>query len=253
MRTLLLIAAGLLLAHSPPGPAAEPVVTVFAAASMADVLEDVGSAFTASTGVPVRFSFAGSSALARQIESGAPAEVFISADQDWMDYLAARNLIQTASRRDVATNALVLIAPAGSPVRLRIAPGFDLAGALGRNGRIATGDPQTVPAGRYAKAALLHLRVWEVVAPRVIPADNVRSALNFVALGEAPLGIVYATDARGQTRVRVVDTFPAGSHEPIRYPAAATRLAGANALSFVRFLGEPRAREIFTRFGFGTP
>lgn len=248
-----LLTGVLLLFASQVAPGAERVVTVFAAASLTDVLEEVGRAYTASTRVPVRFSFAASSALARQIESGAPAEVFVSADQDWMDHLATRHLIQRATRVDVVTNALVLVAPADSPVQLRIAPGFALAAALGRNGRIATGDPVTVPAGRYAKAALSKLGVWKSVEKRLIPADNVRSALNFVALGEAPLGIVYATDARGNARVRVVDSFPDSSHEPIRYPAAATAKAGADAVAFVQFLRSDRAQAIFTRSGFGTP
>src|SRR5690606_14339808 len=147
-----------------------------------------------------------------QIESGAPAGVFISADQEWMDYLAARDLIDRSSRTDVVTNSLVLIAPADSSLQVVIQPGFALAAALGRNGRLATGDPDTVPAGRYAKAALTSLGVWDGIARRVIAADNVRTALNFVALGEAPAGIVYATDARGNDKVRVVGTFPAGTH-----------------------------------------
>lgn len=253
MRIARLFAAILLMGHAAPGRPAEQVVTVFAAASLTDVLEEVGGAFLSRTGIPVRFSFAASSALARQIESGAPAEVFVSADQDWMDYLAARNHIRPATRADVVTNSLVLIAPVDSRLQLRIAPGMDLAAALGRNGRIATGDTATVPAGRYAKAALSHLGIWKSVEHRMIPADNVRSALNFVALGEAPLGIVYATDALGHDRVRVIDTFPAGSHAPITYPAAATSRASADALSFLQFLRGAAAREIFTRYGFGIP
>ncbi len=244
---------GLLLSLTAVGHGAERVVTVFAAASLTEVLEDVGKAYTASTQTPVRFSFAASSALARQIESGAPADVFVSADQEWMNYLATRNLIQPATRADVVTNSLVLVAPADSRLQLRIAPGFALAGALGANGRLATGDPASVPVGKYAKAALTQLGVWNGIESRVIPADNVRSALNFVALGEAPLGIVYATDARGNARVRVVDTFPASSHEPITYPAAATTRAGADAIVFVQFLRGPQARAIFDRAGFGKP
>lgn len=233
--------------------AAERVATVFAAASLTDVMEEIGSAYTATTQTPVRFSFAASSTLARQIESGAPAGVFISADQEWMDYLAARGLIDTASRADVVTNALVLVAPADSSLQLQIRPGFALAAALGRNGRLATGDPDTVPAGRYARAALTALGVWDGIARRVIAADNVRTALNFVALGEAPVGIVYATDARGNDKVRVVDTFPEGTHEPISYPAAAVKNGGEDAAGFVAFLRGAEAEAIFRKYGFGIP
>jgi molybdate transport system substrate-binding protein len=248
-----LFAGLLLLLVATAGHAAERIVTVFAAASLTDVLEQVGKAYTASTQVPVRFSFAASSALARQLESGAPADAFVSADQDWMNYLAERKLIQSGTRADIVSNALVLVAPADSRLTLKIAPGFPLAKALGEKGRIATGDPASVPAGKYAKAALTSLGVWGTVESRVIPAENVRSALNFVALGEAPLGIVYATDARGNAKIRVVDTFPASSHEAIRYPAAATVRGGTNAIAFVKFLQGAEARAIFDRFGFGKP
>jgi molybdate transport system substrate-binding protein len=253
MKKSAFLAAVLSLLAGAAAPAAQDELTVFAAASLTDVLELAGSAFTASTRVPVRFSFASSAALARQIESGAPADVFVSADQDWMDYLAARKLIDPATRGDIVTNSLVLIAPADSRLALQIAPRFALAQALGRNGRLATGDPETVPAGKYAKAALQSLGVWDSVAARVIAADNVRTALNFVALGEAPLGIVYATDARGNDKVRVLDTFPAGTHEPITYPAAATARGGAQAAAFVRFLHGEEGRAIFRRYGFQLP
>jgi molybdate transport system substrate-binding protein len=231
----------------------ERTVTVFAAASLTDVLEAVGAAYTSQTGIPVRFSFAASSALARQIESGAPAGVFVSADEAWMDYLSARGLLRADTRTDIATNSLVLVAPAGSKVQLHVAPRFALAGALGAKGRIATGDPASVPAGKYAKQALLSLGVWDSVSDRIVPAENVRSALNFVSLGETPLGIVYATDARGNAKVRVVDTFPAESHDPITYPAAATTRGSAAAIGFVRFLQGTAAGAIFARYGFGAP
>ncbi len=241
---LLLLAAG-------AGQAAERIVTVFAAASLTDVLEQVGKAYTAANQVPVRFSYAASSALARQIESGAPADVFLSADQEWMNFLEAKNLIRPDTRRDIVSNSLVLVAPADSKLILRIAPGFRLAAALGRNGRLATGDPASVPVGKYARAALTRLGVWEAVQDRIIPADNARTALNFVTLGEAPLGIVYATDARGNDKVRVIDTFPAATHDPISYPAAATSNASADAIGFVRFLSSDTAQLIFERAGFG--
>jgi molybdate transport system substrate-binding protein len=245
--------AGLLLtALAAAGHAAERVLTVFAAASLTDALQEVGRAYTAASGVQVRFSFAASSTLARQIEAGAPAQVFFSADQEWMDYLATRGLIQAASRADIVTNSLVLVAPADSKLAVSIGPGFALAAALGRDGRLAMGDPETVPVGRYGKAALTRLGVWDSVSARVIAADNVRTALNFVARGEAPLGIVYATDARSSTRVRVVDTFPAGSHEPITYPAAATSQSGGEGVAFVRFLQGGEAVAIFSKYGFAT-
>ena len=168
-----------------------PAITVFAAASMTNVLEDVAAAFTRATGTKVTLSFAASSALARQIEAGAQVDVFVSADEAWMDYLAARRLIEAASRRDIARNTLVLIAPADSRVQLAIAPGFDLRAAL-RAGRLAIADPATVPAGRYAQAALAHLGAWASVADRLANADNVRAALAFVARGDG-----YALVSRG--------------------------------------------------------
>ena len=233
--------------------AAEPALTVFAAASLTDVLQQAGVAYTASSGQAVRFSFAASSALARQIESGAPADVFVSADQDWMDYLQTRQLIQAATRADVVTNTLVLVAAADSKLSLTIAPGFALAAALGPKGRLSIGDPASVPAGKYAQAALTQLRVWPGVAGRIVAADNVRTALNFVARGEAPLGVVYGTDALAEPKVRVVAVFPAGSHAPIRYPAALTRNASTNAAGFLRFLQSDRARAIFAKAGFAKP
>lgn len=253
MHTLRLLITMLLLSCTAAGHAAERVVTVFAAASMSDALEEVGRAWTAAAGVPLRFSFASTATLARQIESGAPAGVFVSADQEWMDYLAGRNLIQPATRTDVVTNTLVLVAPADSRVQLQIAPRFAVAQTLGRNGRLAIADPASVPAGRYAQAALTALGVWDDLTRRIVAADNVRTALNFVALGEAPLGIVYGSDAHAHAKVRVIDTFPADTHPPIRYPAAATRRASAEAVAFVRFLGGEEAQRIFRRHGFGIP
>jgi molybdate transport system substrate-binding protein len=232
------------------GHAAERTLTVFAAASLTDVLQEIGHAYTAQTHQPVRFSFAASSVLAKQIESGAPADVFVSADEEWMDYLAARKLIQAATRRDIVTNALVLVAPVDSKLQLRIAPGFPLGAALGGKGRLATGDPASVPVGRYAKAALIRLGVWRDVEDRLVPADNVRTALNFVARGEAPLGIVYATDARADRQVRVIDTFPAHTHDRIAYPAAATARSQPQAAAFATFLGSDAARALFDKAGF---
>jgi len=247
------MAALLLALCATASQAAERVLTVFAAASLTNVLQEAGDAYTAETKLPVRFSFAASSALARQIESGAPADVFVSADQDWMNYLQARNLLAPATRANIVANTLVLVAPADSNIALRIAPGFALAAALGADGRLATGDPASVPVGKYAQAALTKLGIWPSVEKRVVAADNVRTALNFVARGEAPLGIVYASDAKTEPKVRVVDTFPASTHEPITYPAAATSTAGPGAAAFLKFLRGPTARALFDRAGFGRP
>lgn len=230
------------------GPAPEPLL-VFAAASLTDALGEVDRAFTTRTHIEVRASFAASSVLAKQIEAGAPADVFFSADLGWLDYLKKRGLLEAGSRRDVLGNALVLIAPADSPVHLRIAPRFDLAGTLG-GGRLATGDPDSVPAGQYARAALTQLGVWDSVAARLVRAENVRAALEYVARGEAALGIVYRTDAQAEKRVRVVDTFPADTHPPIIYPAVVTSGARAQAPRFVDFLASEEARRIFARYGF---
>jgi molybdate transport system substrate-binding protein len=224
-------------------------VLVFAAASLTDVLQEIGAAYTEQTGKSLRFSFAASSTLARQIEVGANAEVFVSADVQWMDYLHTRGLIDASSRRDVAGNRLVLIAPSSSKAALRIGPNFPLANAL-NGGRLAIGDPDIVPAGRYARTALTALGVWNDVARRLVYAENVRTALVYVARGETPLGIVYATDARVEDRVRIVDTFPSETHPQILYPAATMVNARASARAFVEFLGENRAQEVFRRHGF---
>ena len=235
-----------LAARTAPKP--EPV-TVFAAASLTEVLQELGPAFTKATGVPVRYSFAASSVLARQIESGAAADVFFPADEEWMDYLARRDLIDPATRQGVIGNRLALVAPADSDVSLRIEPHFPLLAAL-RGGRLATGDPDSVPVGRYARAALTSLGVWNEVAGRLVSADNVRGALAFVARGETPLGIVYETDALIDRKVRVVGLFPESSHTPIVYPVALTKGARPGAARFVEFLRGHDARATFQRYGF---
>jgi molybdate transport system substrate-binding protein len=229
--------------------AGKPSITVFAAASLTNVLQELGDGFTKATSIPVRFSFAASSALARQIENGAPADVFLSADLEWMDYLQMRNLIQPGTRHDVLGNRLVLIAPAGSKIKLKIEPRFPLAAALG-TGRLATGDPESVPVGRYAREALTALGVWNDVADRMVRADSVRSALAFVDRAEAPLGIVYETDALIDKRVRVVDVFPANSHKPIVYPIALTSAAKTDAARFVEYIRGPAGVVAFKAYGF---
>jgi molybdate transport system substrate-binding protein len=230
----------------------EPLV-VFAAASLTDVLQQVGPLYTKHSNVPVKFSFAASSALAKQIESGAQVDVFLSADQDWMNYLQERRLIDAGTRTDLLGNRLVLIAPKDSNVSLKLERGAKLLAALGRDDRLATGDPDSVPVGKYAKAALTNLELWSAIEPRLVRADNVRVALMYVARGEAPLGIVYATDATVEPQVRIVDVFPESSHAPISYPVAATSRASKDAAAFLTFLRSDAARAIFTRNGFSIP
>ncbi|MFO1425457.1 MAG: molybdate ABC transporter substrate-binding protein [Steroidobacteraceae bacterium] len=216
-----------------PRSAAPPAVplTVFAAASLTNVLQAVGAAYTRASGQAVTFSFAGTQVLARQLEAGARADLFISADGEWMDYAEARGLLEPGTRSDLLGNRLVLIAPAGSSARLGFGTGFPaaLVAALGPSGRLSLADPDAVPAGRYARAALVRLGAWSLVEARLARSDNVRTALTFVARGEAPLGIVYATDARAEARVRIVGEFPAGSYPPIRYPVAALRVRTGRA------------------------
>jgi molybdate transport system substrate-binding protein len=224
-------------------------ITVFAAASLTNALQDLGDAFTKETSIAVKFSFAASSALARQIENGAPADVFFSADLEWMDYLQTRNLIQQRSRHDLLGNRLVLIAPVDSKIELKIGPNFPLAAAL-RKGRLATGDPDSVPVGRYAQSALTTLGVWKDTQDRLVRADSVRSALAFVDRGEAPLGIVYETDARVDKNVRVVGIFPDDSHPPIVYPIALTTAAKPNAAKFVAYVRGPAGDVAFKAYGF---
>jgi molybdate transport system substrate-binding protein len=227
----------------------DKAITVFAAASLTNVLQDLGDGFTKDTSIPVRFSFAASSALARQIENGSRADLFFSADLEWMDYLQARKLIQPATRHDVLGNQLVLIAPVDSKIKLKIAPHFALAEAIG-SGRLATGDPDSVPVGRYAHEALSNLGVWDQVAARLVRADSVRSALAFVDRGEAVLGIVYATDASVDKNVRVLDVFPADSHTPIIYPAALTMTATPAAAKFLAYIRGPAGNLAFQHYGF---
>lgn len=243
----------LALALLPAAGQAEPL-RVFAAASLKPALEQVLAATDGPATGTVTASYAASSQLARQIEAGAPAAVFISADQDWMDYLAERGQVVAGSRVDLLGNALVLVAPRSSTLRLAIAPGFDLVGALGEDGRLALAQPGSVPAGRYAKAALRSLGAWEAVEPRIVATDNVRAALNFVARGEVPLGVVYRSDTVSEPSVRVVGEFPAGTHAPIVYPAAV--IAGHDtpaARRLLEHLRAPAQQAIFREHGFDAP
>ena len=230
--------------------AAAADVTVFAAASLKNALDDVSAAWKAETGKAATISYAASSALAKQIEAGAPADVFISADVPWMDYLAEHGLVKKGTVVELLGNRLVLVAPADSDAELAIGKGFDLLGALG-DGRLAMGQVDSVPAGKYGKAALTSLGVWDEVEGHVAQAENVRAALALVATGEAPFGIVYATDANSEPSVKVVGVFPEDSHAPIVYPAAVTAEAtSADADAFLAFLHGATAAALFEKQGF---
>jgi molybdate transport system substrate-binding protein len=233
-------------------------ITVFAAASLKESLDDAAKSFEQLTGDKVVISYAASSALAKQIENGAPAEIFFSADTDWMDYLIEKKQIRSESRVDLLGNRIVLISPAtptaaAAPMNtapLVIAANFPLAQALGNN-RLSIADPKAVPAGKYAKAALESLGVWASVEQKLAPAENVRAALAFVARGETPFGVVYKTDALAEKRVRIVDTFPPFSHVPIVYPVALTNLGKSEpAIAFLNFLKAPQTRVIWEKYGF---
>ena len=245
--------AVLLGAACSPAAAQDKTITVFAAASLKEALDEQVSAWSARSGHRVRVSYAGSNALARQIESGAPAHLFISADAEWMDYLAQKKLIVAASRRDLVKNDLVLVAPTASAKPMAIASGFSLVAALA-GGRLAVANPDVVPAGKYAKAALTKLGVWISVEGQLARAENVRAALAFVARAEAPLGIVYRTDAMAEPRVSIVGTFPPDSHPMIVYPAA--MVAGqetAAARALLDALVTADAKIVWQRFGFAVP
>ncbi len=249
LRRAVLTAPFLLAAQ--PALAQEPV-TVFAAASLTDAMRALGQEWQARGNPAPRFSFAASSALARQIEQGVPADLFMSADEPWMDYVQQRNLVVNATRVSPLGNALVLVAPANAARPVPLARGTDLAALLGPNGRIATGDPAHVPVGRYAQAALEWMGQWGALSPRLARADNVRAALLLVERGEAPFGIVYATDATASPGVRVVGAFPAESHPPVTYPFALLRRAEGNAQAraLLAFLAGPEAQPTWQRFGF---
>jgi molybdate transport system substrate-binding protein len=244
-------AALLALLLAPLAPRAE-TVTVFAAASLRDAVEALARPFEAATGHRVVASYAASNALARQLEAGAPAQVFISADREWADYVESRGLALAGARRTLAGNELVLVAPKASRVELSVAPGLDLAGHLGK-GRLALANPEAVPAGRYAKAALQSLGAWDAVKGRLAPAESVRAALAFVSRGEAPLGIVYRTDAIADPSVRVVGVFPPASHPRIVYPLLVLKNATPAGRSFAQHLAGDAARATWIGLGFTAP
>ncbi|MFB6447981.1 molybdate ABC transporter substrate-binding protein [Bradyrhizobium tunisiense] len=247
-----LVAAFVVLASASLSPAAaqDRSITVFAAASMKNALDEINAAYTARTGVKFSVSYAASSVLARQIEQGAPADVFVSADTDWMDYAIAKKTINAPSRVNLLGNSIVLIAPKASGIdNVTIAQGFDLAKLAG-DGRIATGDVKSVPVGKYAKAALEKLGAWQATEAKFAMAESVRAALTLVARGEANLGIVYATDAKVEPGVKIVGTFPADSHPPIVYPVAATTTAKDGTSDYLAFLRSSAAKTILEKYGF---
>jgi molybdate transport system substrate-binding protein len=246
----IVIAATSLMVFGPSQPVRAADVVVFAAASLKNALDDATHAFEKQGGAPAKISYAASSQLAKQIESAAPADIFISADLAWMDYLQKRNLILPASRRNLLGNQLVLVAPEGSGIKVDIKPGSDLVGLL-HGGRLAMADPDSVPAGKYGKAALEKLGIWQQVMPHVAGAENVRAALLYVDRKETSLGIVYATDAAADPNVEIAGVFPEDTHPPIIYPIALT--AGSknpDATKFLAFLESPAARPAFQKQGF---
>jgi molybdate transport system substrate-binding protein len=244
------LAATILLGIFATPAVAQDTLTVFAAASLKNALDDVDAEFAKSAGIKITASYAASSALAKQIEQGAPADVFASADVDWMDYAQQKKLVKDDTRINLLGNRLVLIAPKTSRLAdVAIGPAFDLA-ALAGDGHIVTGDVRAVPVGRYAKAALEKLGAWPKAAPKMAMTENVRAALALVARGEAPLGIVYETDAKVEPGVKIVGTFPADSHPQIVYPFAATVTAKPQAVGYLSFVRSAAARSVFERYGF---
>ena len=239
------------LAGAPQPLIAQEQITVFAAASLKNALDDTNAAFTKATGVKVTVSYAASSALAKQIEQGAPADIFISADLQWMDYVGERKLIKPDTRVNLLGNKLVLIAPADSKIaNVTIGQGFDIAKLAG-SGRIAVADVNAVPAGRYAKAALEKLGAWAAAEPKLAQAENVRATLAFVARDETPIGIVYETDAKVEPKVKVIGAFPDNSYPPVTYPVAATATTTKQSVSqYLQFLRSPAAKAIFEKYGF---
>jgi molybdate transport system substrate-binding protein len=250
MRFLSYLALLAVLVTAQPATAQDTTLTVFAAASMRNALDDFNAQFTKATGIKVTASYAATSALAKQLESGAPADVFISADLKWMDYAIEHKLVNAATRVNLLGNELVMIAAKDSKIdKVAIAKGFDIVKLAGDR-RIAVADVKAVPAGRYAKAALESLDVFTAAEPKLAQAENVRAALAYVSRGETPIGIVYATDAKADPGVKVVGVFPEDSHPPVTYPVAATANAKANAAKYLHMLRTPAARTTFEKYGF---
>ena len=245
------IAVGVVLGMGVAQPKAADI-TVFAAASTTNALTEITKIYEAGGSGKVALSFASSSTLAKQIENGAPADVFLSANAEWMDYLEGKKLLEAGSRLDLLGNRIVFIVPSSSGVQtIILSPQLDLAAMLGKDGLLSVGDPAHVPVGTYAKAALERLNLWPQVANRIAPAKDVRAGLALVERAESPLGIVYGSDAVISDKVRVVGTFPKDSHPNIDYPVAAVKTANSSAaLTFIKFLSTPQAKEIWAKYGF---
>ncbi len=255
LKSLALICALAVSGLAKAAPAEPSSISVFAAASLQNALSDIAKVYTAQTGIAVRLTFGGSPAIARQIEQGAPADIMISADIEWMDYVQSRNLVDPASRTNLISNRLVLVAPIAAPVTLALAPPASANKALAQTlgpGRLAMADPDTVPAGRYGKAGLITLGLWDGVKAKIAPSDSVRSALAFVARGEAPLGLVYASDAVAEPKVKIVGVLPRTSHPLIVYPGAVVQSTKApdQAKAFLAWLKGRRAQTILLKAGF---
>lgn len=252
LKVTALAAALFLVLAMPQAKAAGSDITVFAAASATNALTEIVKLYEAAGGGKVALSFASSSTLAKQIENGAPADVFLSANAEWMEYLDKKHLLEPGTRADLLGNRIVCIVPVSSSVKsLTLSPQLDLAALLGKDGMLSVGDPAHVPVGTYAKAALQHLQLWAQVENRIAPAKDVRAGLALVERGESPLGIVYASDAGISDKVRIVGAFPVDSHPTVDYPIAAVK--GINtraALAFIKFLSEPQARAVWAKFGF---
>jgi len=244
------LAAALWLGSMPQAQAQSGDLVVFAAASLKNALDAINSRWQQQTGKKATISYGASSALAKQLEQAAPAQVFISADLDWMDYVANKNLIKPETRANLLGNRIVLIAPKDKAEPVDIKPGFDLARILGNDGRLAMANVDAVPAGKYGRAALEKLGVWASVANRIAQAENVRAALLLVSRGETPAGIVYQTDAAADPNVKIIGTFPETSHPPIIYPVALTTSATPDALAFLNYLRSNEAKPLFEAQGF---
>lgn len=250
LQTLLVIT----LCSSPLAARAQ-TLTIMAAASMTDAMTEAAQAYQAKTGTHIRLSFASSSVLARQLAAGAPADLYISANEQWMDWLEEQQLLAPGTRQDLLTNALVMIAPEDSPMPpFSLTPKTPLLQYLGEDQRLAVGDPSHVPAGIYAQQGLKSLQLWSDIEPRLARADNVRAALALVERGETPLGIVYRTDAQVAQHTQILATFPANSHTPITYPVALMKdHDSTTSRALLKWLSTPEAAAIFARFGFGQP
>lgn len=249
---VLVAAFSILLAAAAPPSALAGGIVVFAAASTTDAVTEIGALYRQKGLGSIKGSYASSSTLAKQIEQGAPADVFLSANTQWMQYLDTKGLVEKGSRRNLLRNRIALIVPQDSPVKaFEIKQGADVLSLLGKDGRLAVGDPAHVPVGMYGKQALENLKIWDLVKDRIAPAKDVRAGLALVERGEAPLGLVYESDAVVTNKVRVIGVFPVGSHTEVIYPVGA--VAGKNvaeAKAFIEFLTTPEARAVFKKYGF---